>query len=129
MEREELKGKQSNGDWITRHADAYDSAVDVQDPRGMSVAYCSISAQFGVTRDVIDMDAMRANATLIAEAGTVANRTGMWPLDMEQRIKALEEFVSRVAYDPIGPATASAESILNTLVQEARAILNKRNQP
>lgn len=115
MEREELKGNQTPGEWSVEAHDVYDKSF--------------MCGPAQIDNDDVDHKEAEANGALIAEAGTVANRTGMWPLDMEQRIKALEEFVSRVAYDPIGPATASAESILNTLVQEARAILNKRNQP
>lgn len=43
-----------------------------------------------------------ADATLMAEAGTVANRTGMWPEDLLARIKELEE-VLRALMDAINP--------------------------
>lgn len=82
MDREQLKGKQTPGKWIVI-ASWNDYVITVD----------------GLENDVIvwqdgayDTPTMtEADATLAAEAGNVANRTGMWPKDLLDRVKELEE--------------------------------------
>lgn len=82
MDREQLKGKQTPGKWIVI-ASWNDYVITVD----------------GLENDVIvwqdgayDTPTMtEADATLAAEAGNVANRTGMWPEDLVARVKELEE--------------------------------------
>jgi hypothetical protein len=42
-----------------------------------------------------------ANAALYAEAHNVANETGMWPQQMVERIRELEQLVSTQASEPL----------------------------
>lgn len=83
MERNELKGKQTPGTWEI----GYDNDTGPWDD------YFIEWATAGPAR--LDIDSKepikaQADAALIAEAGAVANETGMWPLDMVERIKELE---------------------------------------
>ena len=96
----QLKGKQSRGEWI------YDPAHK----KGFSVwsSFC------GETSCVVDDSDeygnygsvhREADAALIAQAGTVANRTGYWPLEMERRdevlTRAMAELMAVVLTEPI----------------------------
>ena len=93
MDREQLKGKQTPGKWIVI-ASWNDYVITVD----------------GLENDVIvwqdgayDTPTMtEADATLAAEAGNVAIRTGMWPEDLVARVKELEEAL-RALMDAINP--------------------------
>lgn len=80
--RDFLRGKQTQGKCIaiggTLAGPAFVKAEDAT-----STAKC-----YADHRSVTEA---RANAALYAEAGTVANRTGMWPEDLAARVKELEE--------------------------------------
>lgn len=82
MTREELKGKQTPGEGFTSD----DGLGTIVARNGFVTAHCPRW----------DGQA-EANAALYAEAHNVANRTGLWPEDMEARIKELEVFASRAA--------------------------------
>lgn len=56
------------GPWYVKTSDGYIDAVDVQDSRGMSVAWCAVSHQFGKEPANIGPREVVANATLIAQA-------------------------------------------------------------
>ena len=110
MTREELKGKQTPGDWIV--IASWDDYIITADGLGED----AIIWQDG-PHDTPTMT--EADATLAAEAGTVANRTGMWPEDLVARVKELEE-----ALDTITQQTERA-GWDGMSVHHARAILNK----
>lgn len=87
--RHELVGKQTPGTW----------SVDI-DPTSEEWSEDGVKGYDVVSdcgREVVSHEGIyadgEADAALIAEAGTVANRTGMWPLDMEMRILELESRV------------------------------------
>lgn len=88
MTREELKGKQTPGTWFVRLRCKY-----------AGYATYSVESPFGDVGTVIadrhihdeGKDEYMAGLFLAAEAGTVANRTGMWPEDLVARVKELEE--------------------------------------
>lgn len=108
--RDFLRGKQTPGKWIVI-ASWNDYVITVD----------------GLENDVIvwqdgayDTPTMtEADATLAAEAGNVANRTGMWPEDLLDRIKELEEAL-RGMVEWFEMKRKSAP------VDNARAILNKK---
>ncbi len=123
MEREQLKGKQTPGRWvvITSWRD-YTVTAEGRDDH-------AIIWQDGA----YDTPTMtEADATLMAEAGTVANETGMWPLDLVERIKELVEALQQVCNvdefnrDHLHDSPKSALSNYAQVAMDARAILNKR---
>lgn len=76
----------------------------------------------------MDNTVRRANAALYAEAHNVANRTGMWPVDMEARLKDLEaaldrttNVISRYFFELPDAYMMTAKATMD----EARALLNK----
>lgn len=86
MERDDLKGKQTKG-------------VARVTPNGHTISVKTMAGRQVVAEAAeifMDNTVRRANAALYAEAHNVANRTGMWPADMEERIKELEEASNRV---------------------------------
>ena len=101
MTREELKGKQTPGE-VCIEASGY---------TGSKILMRVGGALFNTANE--------ANAALYAEAHNVANRTGMWPEDLEARVKELEE-----ALDTITQQTERA-GWDGMSVHHARAILNK----
>ena len=107
MDRNELKGKQTPGEW------------HVTDDRHGTWVWQSDSENCiaGAYSDVRETD---ANAMLIAEAGTVSNRTGMWPLDMVERIKELESALKIVQ----SAAKLEAAKPGPTFCEELRDALN-----
>lgn len=117
MDRNELKGKQTPGDWLI------DADFTVYALNGGSPAQNRMWAHVQPGRNIegswISHSERAATAALISEAGTVANRTGMWPEDMEARIKELEDAL-RMFLDGVGA------SDLGDACDNARAILNKR---
>lgn len=137
MEREELKGKQSKGaisvslPRITKEAPIFGFAVMAEGKLHSTASGGIYEHEPFIMSDAVIPDSdlgqklftaeeVAANATLYAEAHNVANRTGMWPLDMEQRIKALED-VLRLALD-----TAEWEHhAFRSWHEQARAILSK----
>ena len=87
MTREELKGKQTPGTWVCDDPGMVwckDDKAQVADTRG-------VEGKFFAPCEVRGQRERHANAALISEAGTVANRTGMWPEDLVQRVKELEQ--------------------------------------
>ena len=90
MTREELKGKQTPGEVST-----YQSVEWNEDTGGTIVLNANSWSAFAhiyqhcVGKKYITEG--RANAALYAEAHNVANRTGMWPEDLVDRVKELEE--------------------------------------
>jgi|JI10StandDraft_1071094.scaffolds.fasta_scaffold547799_2 hypothetical protein len=62
------EGEYTPGPWSVKTLDGYIDAVDVQDSRGMSVAWCAVSHQFGKDPANIGPREVLANATLIAQA-------------------------------------------------------------
>ena len=57
------------GPWRVKYdPNGYTDAVDVQDDRGMSIAWCSVSFQFGKNPAKIGPAEVKANAALIANA-------------------------------------------------------------
>ena len=120
MDREQLKGKQTPGKWIVI-ASWNDYVITVD----------------GLEDDVIvwqdgayDTPTMtEADATLAAEAGNVANRTGMWPEDLVARIKELEEALASCEYAMTRnkPQSKTGEQWeWGDVLTHARAILNKK---
>lgn len=123
MDREQLKGKQTPGKWIVI-ASWNDYVITVD----------------GLEDDVIvwqdgayDTPTMtEADATLAAEAGNVANRTGMWPEDLVARVKELEEALETTCnvHDFIcanlGDSPKSSLLQYGNATEHARAILNKK---
>lgn len=87
MTREELKGKQTPGTWFVRMRCKYSgyATYSVESPFG---EVGTVIAERHVHED--GSDQYMAGLYLTAEAGNVANRTGMWPEDLEQRVKELE---------------------------------------
>lgn len=88
MEREQLKGKQTPGVVIATGQDAFlegrtFTSVDSRTEADADRLLCMVLG------DHFDEQG-KANAALYAEAHNVANDTGMWPLDMLNRIKELE---------------------------------------
>ena len=89
MNRDELKGKQTPGEV---RADGAFVVRGISEPITMR----SRMADCHHHRPYIDDHEGEANAALYAEAHNVANRTGMWPEDMEARIKELEEELNAI---------------------------------
>lgn len=85
MERNELKGKQTKGVWKVQEHDTYDKSFMV--------------GPVLIDNDDVDEVEAEANGALVAEAGTVANRTGMWPEDM---VAALATCFRQSGADPDG---------------------------
>lgn len=75
MEHNEHKGKQTPGAWIVISKEVVNAENTI------TVASCS---GWGLEQE-------KANLALIAEAGTVCNESGLWPREMQERIKKLEE--------------------------------------
>lgn len=125
--KESMKGKQSAGEW---RLDVTGSRLIGKSKRRRCLADCEIFAlgepvlngkmvnsqgeEFPLFRTVLthafddqapSKDRHLANMTLIAEAGTVANRTGYWPLEMERRdevlTRAMAELMSVILTEPI----------------------------
>lgn len=113
MDREQLKGKQTPGKWIV--IASWNDYVITVDGLGNDVIVWQDGAYDTPTMT-------EADATLAAEAGNVANRTGMWPEDMEARIKELEEVLERLLGE-FGRQDHLTDYSAGT---HARAILNKK---
>lgn len=128
MNREELKGKQTPGVWkpFRSHEDFSGSCVFIEDQEDQE--YWDKKPFVAIKSDVHEnvvsphdcFEFKEADAALIAESGTVANRTGMWPEDMEKRIKELESILKMVVDS--GPI---ANEDPNTHGMAEQAILNK----
>lgn len=135
MTREELKGKQTPGDIIATGHGAFAngraaSSIELDNIGGGREVVAYVMDEF-------DRGSGLANALLYAEAHNVANRTGMWPEDMEKRIRELEVFAIR-AHALIKQCKSDAEDMdyedRNTawwdevcqLDDNANAILNKK---
>lgn len=123
MERSELKGKQTPGKWYLPTNHTYEEPGTTASGDGdwntyvnaeSATMYCPIR---GSGPDVVTAE---ANATIAAEAGTVANETGMWPLDMVERIKELEEVLQDAvnAWDD-GDLDGAIIRRLRTVLREA----------
>ena len=126
-DKETLKGKQSAGEW---QIELTGSRLIGKSKRRRSLASCEIIAlgepvlngkrvnskgeEFPLFRTVLDhafddqaasKDRHLANMALIAQAGTVANRTGYWPLEMERRdevlTRAMAELMAVILTEPI----------------------------
>lgn len=124
MTREELKGKQTPGKWVV-------IGTEIVNEANTSTVCATFGGHGGQGRS--------ANIALIAEAGTVANETGMWPQDMvkrvnelEQREKELEEALEYTCnlLDRL-PRLSDADRIDSpgeaaSALRSARAILNKK---
>ena len=124
MTREELKGKQTPGTWVCDDPGMVwckDDKAQVADTRGME-------GKFFAPCEVRDQRERHANAALIAEAGTVANRTGMWPEDLAARVKELEEGLRccEFAMSNNRPQSKDGQEWeWGDVLTHARAILNK----
>jgi hypothetical protein len=120
MSTNELKGQQTPGPWRFGLSDYghYGSICDCG-PWIENVYAGSPEIMFG-SRDESEM---RANAALIAEAGTVAHETGMWPREMADALRdaeaALEELVSIV--DAVRAAYYMPDSITTHPAKSALA--------
>jgi hypothetical protein len=79
MERNELKGKQTQGA-ITYEKSKSMYTSDVYEVHWSRDGECTSEIVHG-----------EANASLYAEAHNVANQTGLWPMDLVERVKALEK--------------------------------------
>lgn len=101
MDRNELRGKQTPGEAIVNGGTVYIS--------GASAVYTESQKMNWVEEF--------AMAALYAEAHNVANRTGMWPEDLEQRMKELEGALAYVAHEAVDAYV---------MREHARAILNKK---
>ena len=63
------KTKHTPGPWKLRVSTGYIEAIDIQDSRGLTMAWCSVSTQFGKRgAESITPDDIKANAKLIAAA-------------------------------------------------------------
>lgn len=80
---------QTPGNWYRAEGPRYGShgIARVQSDHG---EFGTVICQREVYPGSVEYD---ANLALISEAGTVANRTGLWPEDMAARIKVLENGV------------------------------------
>lgn len=120
MEREQLKGKQTQGTIVFSTSLGYPCLMRDEHPK-WNTADVSEGLPNGE-------EETQANAALYAEAHNVANRTGMWPEDLEQRVKELEEALSRIEdhfeVDGYGPSAWKALAL--EMAEVARAILNKK---
>lgn len=72
-----------------------------------------------------------SDAALYAEAHNVANETGLWPLDMVERIKELEAALKDLIYWNEQPChndddAAGLMGSVYASMDSARAILNKK---
>lgn len=93
MERNELKGKQTPGSWFITDGPKY-GAHGIQKVESANGRHGTVICQREVYPD--GSDEYKANLSLIAEAGTVANESGLWPREMQERIKMLEEALQEV---------------------------------
>ena len=115
MTRNELKGKQTPG-----VAELSDNSVG---KTSMSVG--GRKACIATPWDNISPNEAEANAALYAEAHNVANSTGMWPKDLEQRVKELEEALLELVTNQPHRAQDNYEPRIKA-AERARAILNKK---
>lgn len=137
MERNELKGKQTHGKWVygtskpqrdiaaRGHAPQYTVGLDEPGNTENGPTGCS-----PIHKDVymsIGGPCQEADAALIAEAGTVANETGLWPLDMVERIKELERLLNGFVINEQHMDDPELRSIRDRLFAESSAILNKKS--
>lgn len=118
MTRKELKGKQTPGKWVA-------IGTEIVNEANTSTVCATFGGHGGEGRS--------ANIALIAEAGTVANETGMWPQDLvervnelEQREKELEEALEAMLGLAKGFGAAQKGDEWNEVLL-ARAILNKKS--
>lgn len=77
--------KPTPGPWIVS---PYADGFEVDGPGGICIAQAQ---QLKPIRKKEDHDQRKANARLIAEAGTVAHETGLTPRQLVERVKELEE--------------------------------------
>lgn len=121
MTREELKGKQTPGIIMFSTAQGYPCLMREEHPQ-WNTADVSEGLPNGE-------EETRANAALYAEAHNVANRTGMWPLDMVERIRELEEAANSASdlLKMVGASDSYARlgPVLKKWIEDAHAILNK----
>lgn len=90
MERNELKGKQTPGPIAVFNSTDIFTNTDPTGKGDVQICDCDVQRVVFETDKEIPARQCRANAALYAEAHNVANETGMWPLDMLERIKELE---------------------------------------
>lgn len=129
MERDELKGKQTPEKvWLER------SWMGTFNKDGSNRTSAHVQAgweeEFANGGKRTSDEECEANAALYAEAHNVANETGLWPMDMVERIKALEEQRDR-ALERLTMARGSdgynqCPPMIREWLYEARAILNKK---
>lgn len=124
MEREQLKGKQTSGKYnvgsgrpgSAKTITVKENVVAVLNQDDQATALCGSPLH----------NYAHANATLYAEAHNVANRTGMWPEDMERRIKELEEALRPILKEAEDELVLGHTPIAYLRkFEHARAILNK----
>ena len=118
MEREQLKGKQTPGRIvITKDIDSIEAVLHQeyteQTDSDWSTATIAEHLPGGDEESA-------ANAALYAEAHNAANETGMWPLDMVERIKELESALNVVQ----SSAKLEAAKPGPTFCEELRDALN-----
>lgn len=114
MDRNELKGKQTPGVTMVR------GGMDIY---GMGGGYFCAS-----TRGSVEGEYDCANASLYAEAHNVANETGMWPLDLVERIKELEGGLSD-ALKIVANAAISGATRWTTDIERIEAHKNEALSP
>jgi hypothetical protein len=94
MERNELKGKQTPGNieagsiQLSGHIYPYCTRVG-----NRQLAQTIHAGKYASKSNKLET---KANATLYAEAHNVANQTGMWPMDLVERVKELEKVSNRL---------------------------------
>lgn len=121
MTRDELKGKQTRGtDYRAYNENGIGLGMIVEN-NGVITAHC---VKWEPTEQ-------NANAALYAEAHNVANETMakgkcMWPKDLEQRVKELEEALDTLTLVVGLTPIAGNKDALQEATNNARAILNKK---
>lgn len=119
MERNELKGRQTPGKITSGQSVEWSEesggTISLNAPNWSGLAH--------VYQHLLKKKYKKegeANAALYAEAHNVANDTGMWPLDMVERIKELEDALQRLLH------TTPWFRLRKEELERALAILNKK---
>ena len=109
--------KPTPGPWIVS---TYADGFEVDGPGGICIAQAQ---QLKPIRKKEDHDQRKANARLIAEAGTVAHETGLTPRQLVDRVKELEELLNGVLL--MGRGTSGRIIVEGWQEEVLRAALSK----
>lgn len=109
--------KPTPGPWIVS---PYADGFEVDGPGGICIAQAQ---QLKPIRKKEDHDQRKANARLIAEAGTVAHETGLTPRQLVDRVKELEELLNGVLL--MGRGTSGRIIVEGWQEEVLRAALSK----